>query len=77
LEQKINCISPKPLLLPQNGDPIVLNGAVNIGVNDGALVNKIWDTNSIQLKAGRAFTMKPSKADQGDVLRQNQEWQTS
>jgi hypothetical protein len=40
LEQKTNCISPKPLLLPQNGDPIVLNGAVNIGVNDGALVKQ-------------------------------------
>src|SRR6476619_3534797 len=46
------------------------NGAVNIGVNDGALANKTWDTNSMELKAGRAYTMKPSKNDQSDVLRQ-------
>jgi hypothetical protein len=39
------------LLLPPNVAPIVLNGAVNIGVNDGALVNKVWDTNSIELKS--------------------------
>lgn len=46
------------------------SGTVSIGINDGTLSSKTWETDSIQTKGGLVYTIKPSRADQNDVLRQ-------
>lgn len=46
------------------------SGAVSIGFDDGSLTNKTFDVDSTQLKDRRVFSLRPSKADRTEILRQ-------